>query len=102
MRHEAGNFDPCALRCGGDRRCPFVGSTHVAAFSARISCGIASRKHITGPDPNEVTRSLPCLFNYVYWESVHYLRTNKDRSLARLIEWSNQCSQPISDTHDVH
>jgi len=54
MRLEAGNFDPCALRCGGDRRCPFVGTVPVAACSARISCGIASRKQITRSDPNEV------------------------------------------------
>ena len=35
VRLEAGNSDPSALRCGGDRRCPFVGSRHVAACSAR-------------------------------------------------------------------
>ena len=30
-----GNFCQCGCKCGGDRRFPFVGSVHVAAFSVR-------------------------------------------------------------------
>jgi hypothetical protein len=33
VRLAAGNFRNCALRCGGDRRCPFVGCITVAAWS---------------------------------------------------------------------
>jgi hypothetical protein len=35
VRLAAGNFRNCALRCGGDRRCPFVGCITVAACLAR-------------------------------------------------------------------
>jgi len=36
VRLAAGNFRNCALRCDGDRRCPFVGCITVAACSVII------------------------------------------------------------------
>ena len=43
MRLASGNLCNCGLRCGGDRRYPFVGSHHVAAYSARRHVEYSSR-----------------------------------------------------------
>ena len=68
VRLEAGNSDPSACRCGGDRRHLFVRSHCVAACSSRFSRHFALRKQKTGSDrsdPNVVPGSDPNVVPFV-------------------------------------
>ena len=70
-----GNFSSGCGKCGGDRRCLFVGSVHVAACSARSRSGLSYRR-------GNQLRSVPNTQRLDTQSDIQHVRENRKQGLT--------------------